>query len=66
MDCYRVYYERDIYDKHCSVYCDSVREAVDKVKRNAKGEIDVYQVDRFDRRLGVFCPVWTPDSSERV
>ena len=59
MKLYRVYYEQDIFNKHCAVYENSVEEAIEKVKRTTRGEIECYQVDEFNKRLGIFCPVWT-------
>ena len=58
MKTYRVYYEQDIFDKTCCVWADDIPGAIDKVKRTRKAEIEMYQVDEYDKRLSEFIPVW--------
>ena len=58
MKTYRVYYEQGIFDRHCSLWAESVEDAIDKAKRTKKEEIKVYQVDEYDKRLCEYIPVW--------
>ena len=59
--CFRVYYERGIKDCQICVYRRSAQEAKETVEKLTPSA-EVYQIDRFDDRLGVFVPVWTDTS----